>query len=193
MSVVRVLVIASFAAALAACSPATTRFQDDGAAVDSKVESSPLPPIPGTDSTAPAKTSEAPAAKPSTATSDTWRPYAASKARGGKWNGNTSWKYPPQKRASAAQPAPSSAIPAPVAADNNWADKWVPEPDRSAFDDAIKVSMGGSEGHWKTATGSFGTAFPAVKSGKCATIELMLSPVNGGLPVTSRGSIIRCS
>lgn len=93
MSVVRVLTIASFAAALAACSPATTRFQEDGGIpADAQVESSPLPPLPGTDSSAPAKTSEVPAAKTPSSPSDTWRPYAASKARTGKWSGNTSWK-----------------------------------------------------------------------------------------------------
>jgi hypothetical protein len=127
---------------------------------------------------------------------DTWRPYAATKARGGRWSGSTAWKYPPQQRSEIApkvQPTVQTAVVAASTSDRRWAEKWVTPGDQPAFEAAIKTSMTGGEGRWTTDNGMFGTAFPAARVGKCATIELMISPAQGGLPILNRGSIVQCT
>jgi hypothetical protein len=65
--------------------------------------------------------------------------------------------------------------------------------DLPAFDLAIKTSLTGKEGKWTTEKGAFGTAFPSARAGKCSTVEVMISSTPGGLPITSRGSIVECS
>jgi len=185
MRTIRIIVALFCGAALAACSPGVTRFAgDDPAPPPHLIQSSPLPP--------PSAAPTAGVAAPAGAAADSWQPYVAPKSRDGHWNGATGWKYPPQQRLSATHGRELATASSP-ASDQKWASQWVSSVDRPAFDEAIRLSMNGEEGRWRSERGLYGTALPAVLHGSCSTVELMLSPSENGLPIIARGSIVKCS
>lgn len=186
MLVVRVIAAVSLVSVLAACSPGVTRFSGgEPAPLTNQIESSPLPPPP------PGSANGASAPNWTSSGADAWQPYAAPKTRDGHWNGSTAWKYPPQQRSKVSSGS-EPVLNTPSDSDQNWARKWVSTVDRAAFDEAVRLSMDGEEGRWRGERGLYGTALPAVAYGKCSKVELMLSSSESGLPIVSRGSIVKC-
>lgn len=202
MGILRTLAVVSLSAVLAACSTAATRFHQDGGAdiapTSKAIEAHPLPP-PGDPAINLSPPSSPHSPFVSGASEDaigSWKPYSPSRASNGHWGGATAWTHPPKQRSprrEQTQSASAYRTPAPLLPDRTWAEKWVPDTDREAFNAAVKASMKGMEGRWRTETGLYGTALPADRRGKCSQIELLLSPSPSGLPIQSRGSIIECA
>jgi len=121
---------------------------------------------------------------------DGWRSYASSSApRQGRWKGKTAWRFPPKERAQGVLTRPYAAA---VETDYGWADRWVRPEDRDSFDQALRSSVAGLEGRWRSSDGSYGVALPAQPRGCCQVIEVMLTETEGGLPIRSRGTITEC-